>query len=356
MTFRIFSAPNWYIQGPGALVELAAVMSGYGRQPFIVADAATLLALRGRIEDLIGALVERVVFGQCGESCTAAEIERMIEAAREFSSDLVIGLGSGAAVDVAKGLSLALGLPLISVPTTATCHAPVGRVIIVHGDGEQPAETRVMPTGPDLVLVDTAIIAAGAPRHFIAALGDALALTFEIEQFTAAGQRNVFAGRPSLMAQAAAEACYRAIREHAPAALAALTRHEPNEALETVVEAVILAGGIAFENGGASIAHVLARNFASLPACRTALHGELVAFGLLPQLLLQERPAGFLAELVSFYRQVGLPARLSEIGLVAERNTAFAAVAAQISAGVPLPIDARQLMEAITRIDTLSYK
>jgi len=350
-TFRLFSAPFRYIQGAGALVELAPLIAARGRRPFIVADAATAAALRERIEHLLGGSVDAVVFGACGERCTASSIERLSEAARELSADVVIGLGGRSAIDTAKGVRVALDLPLLTAPTMAVCHAAVSRFFELHAEGDRPAETRMMSAGADAIIVDTAIIAAAPARQLIAGMGDVLAGKFELERHIASGASTPLGCRPPLMAVAAAEEGYRTIRQHGAGALAAMVRRTPDEALERVVEAMMLLSAIAQEQGGTSVAHLLAHRLAALPACRTALHGELVAVALLAQLVLDGRPAEFLDDLRLFYRELGLPVRLGEIGIVADKAAAVAAVARQASGEIALRIEADELAQAMLRAD-----
>jgi glycerol dehydrogenase len=351
MTDRVFGAPPRYIQGAGALAQLAPLVAEYGRRPFIIADAASSEALREEIEQQLKPTTDRVVFGLAGASCTEPEIERFVEAVRMFEADLLAGFGGGAAIGIAKGLCLATGLPLLTIPTVPCCHVPVSRLIEIEGADGRAGTMQAMPKPPDAVLVDTTVLAAAPPRLLIAGIGDALARRFEVEHAGAAGAVNLLGGRPTLLAAAAAEAAWHAIREHAVAALAQRTRRSGGEALERVSEAMVLLSGIAHESGGPSIAHALARGFAGLPACRTALHGELVAVALLAQLVFEGRPAELLAELVALYRALGLPVRLAEIGIVADRA---AAVETATRRGVPL--DARRLAQAIFEADSLIVK
>jgi glycerol dehydrogenase len=355
MAIRVFGAPPRYIQGAGALAQLAPLFGQFGRRPFIVTDAATGDALRQEIEQWLKDTTDRVIFGLAG-ACTAAEIERFAETARTLEADLLAGIGGAAAIGIAKGICLATRLPLVTVPTVPCCHAAVSRLIEVEAEGEAGAETRLMPLPPELVLVDTAVLAAAPPRLFIAGIGDALARKFEIEQGVASGALNLLDGRPTLLAAAAAEAGYRAIRENAIAALALRTRRNSGEALERVTEAMVLLGGIAHESGGPSIAHALARGLAALPQCRTALHGELVAFALLAQLVFEERPADLLADLVAFYRTLGLPVRLAEIGIIADVPAAAEAAARRSGEAWLVPVDAKRLARAILEADALTAR
>lgn len=352
MFVRIFGAPGRYIQGAGAMAELPPLVAGYGRRPFIVADGASTEEQRARLEELLRGSTERVVFG-LGKNNGAADVDRLAEAARTLDADIVLGFGGAVAMNLAKSLRMALDLPLVTIPTTPSCHTPVSRIIEIDGEGEKPVETKLMPTSPEAVLVDTAIIATAAPRSFIAGLGDALAIHFEVERQRAAGAPNAFCGRATHLAAAAAETGHRILREHAAAALTAMVRREPDETLERVVEAAVLLAGIGYESGGSSVAHALAQGFAMLPACRTALHGELVAFALLAQLVLEGRPAELLRDLVAFYRSLGLPTRLAEIGVVGDKSAAITMAARHGSKGMAMTVPQSQLADAIARADSL---
>lgn len=351
MPVRIVGAPPRYIQGPGVLAQLAPRLAEFGRRPFIIADPSAGDALRQALEQHLKETSDRVIFGLASGACTAAEIARFGETARALEADLLAGLGGAAALGIAKGVSLAARLPLIALPIAPCCHAAVSRVIDVEAEGDAPAETRLMPLPPDLVVADTAAFAAAPPRLFIAGIGDAIARKFEIEQGAAAGAQNLLGGSAGLLAMAAADAAYRTLREQAIAALALRTRRSGGEALERVVEAMLLLGGIAHESGGPSIAHGLARGFAALPACRTALHGELVAFALLAQLHFEERPADLLADLLGFYRSLGLPTRLAELGIVADAGAAAETASRRAGEAWLIPLDAKRLARAILEAD-----
>lgn len=354
MPVRMFGAPPRYLQGAGALAELAPRFAELGRRPFIVADAASGEVLRQEIEQSLKETTDRVMFAHAAGLCSPAEIDRFADSARMLEADFVAGLGGALALGIAKGVALALGLPLASLPITPCCHAALSRLIEVEVEGGVLVEQRLLRLPPALVLVDTTAFAATPARLFIAGIGDALARKFEVEHCAASGALSPLGGRPTLLAAAAADAAYEALREHAIAALALRTRREGGEALERVVEAMVLLVGIAHENGGPSIAHALARSLAALPACRTALHGELVAFALLAQLAFEERPAPFIADLVGFHRSLGLPARLAEIGIMSDAPAAADAAARRSTRGWLVPIDAKRLADAILAADAIA--
>ncbi len=334
MTMRIFGGPHRYVQGPGALAELAPLVALYGRRPFVIVDAAVMELIRARLSPVFTD-VEAVTFATFSGECTAAKIDEMAAQAEAARSDVIIGVGGGKTIDNAKGVRIACGGALLIVPTVASNDAPTSRLVVLYRDDHSLSEVRLMATNPDAVVVDTALIAGAPRRFFVAGIGDALSKKFEVEQCARAGGLNFYKGRPTELAMTIADQCYRTVRRDAVAALEAVAAKTPNEAFERVVEATILSSGLGFESGGLSISHALTRGFSAVAGLSGALHGEQVAFGLLAQLCLEGRDEAFLADMKAFYRAVGLPASFADLGLSGDVDAAIRTIAARTLTDAP---------------------
>lgn len=312
---KIIGTPQRYIQGIGAIEEIGAVLSSMGEKPFFLADSVVMKIVQPRLEKILENDHYECVFTIFQGECSHNEIARLVEQCREKSCDIVVGLGGGKTCDTTKGIKFRLNLPLIIAPTIASNDSPTSRIIPIYSEDGVLADVQILQTNPEVVLVDTEIIAKAPFRFLAAGMGDALATKFEAEQCYNSGALNFFKARPCQAALALSDACYHIIRKYGVAAKDALAKGIVNEAVEQIVEANILLSGIGFESGGLAAAHALNHGFTLVQQPHKSLHGENVAFGLLVQLLLENRSEKFIEDIVTFYKQVGLPCTLEQIGL-----------------------------------------
>jgi glycerol dehydrogenase len=351
----VLGAPRRYIQGPDALDRLGEVAGELGQKPFAVVDGAVLAAQRPRLAASVGSAAVIAAFGG---QCSHAEIARLAGLCEAAGSDVVIGFGGGKAIDAAKGVARQHDLPIVIVPSIASNDAPTSRLIVVYGEDGAIAEVLYTRFNPDVVLVDTGIIAAAPVRFLLAGIGDAISKKFEVERALANGALNFYKGRASHVTLTIANSCYEQIRANAVDAVAAVGRGEVTQALERIVEANILLSGIAFESGALAAAHALTRGFTALKETKSALHGETVAFGLIVQLVLEERPDGFIAELLGFYRAIGLPRTLRALGLAEPDEASLRRIAGPTCRtpylrNMGFDIDEARMIAALRRADAM---
>ena len=85
--------------------------------------------------------------------------------------------------------------------------------------------------------------------------------------------------------------------------------------VEDVIEANTLLSGLGVQNGSCAGAHSIAEGITVLEPCAKLLHGEVVAFGILVQLIVEGAPAEELDELYTFFEEVGLPTTFDDLGI-----------------------------------------
>jgi glycerol dehydrogenase len=246
----------------------------------------------------------------------------------------------------------------VVAPTIASNDSPTSRLIVLYDEQHRLVGVDMLARNPDLVLVDTAVIVRAPIRFFRAGIGDAISKRYEAAQCLRSKGRNFFEGRPTQAAGLMADHCHTVIVAHGAEALSAVARHTCNEAVERVIEATVLMSGLGFESGGLSLSHALLRGLTAMPDLARALHGEMVAFGTLVQLILEYRPAVEVRTHAALLVALGLPVSFAELGRIsfsAEelRRIAELALQASYAAHFQRPLVAAEVVDAIRQADAL---
>src|SRR5262249_8789540 len=215
----------------------------------------------------------------------------------------------------ARAVAADLDLPVVNCPTVASSDAPCSALSVIYTEAGVFQEYRFYRKNPDLVLVDTHVIAQGPPRLLVPGMGDALAAWFEAKTCVASHVKNMRGGASTQSALALAKLCYETLLEDGAEALRAVQTQVVTPALERLVEANTLLSGLGFESSGLAAAHAVHNGLTAAPATHDYFHGEKVAYGLLVQLVLEGQPRAVLEQVLRFSTEVGLPITLAEIGL-----------------------------------------
>lgn len=354
----VFASPGKYIQGAGAVGRLGGVLEGLGsKRPLILGDPIVEEIMGGTLGGISGAT--RVEFG--GE-CSPEEIDRVAKAASENDADAVVGIGGGKTIDAAKAVAHPAGLPLVVVPTIASTDAPTSSLSVVYDEDGAFKEYRFFGKNPDAVVVDTAVIARAPVRFLVAGIGDGLSTYFEADASSRTRKQTMAGGAPTLAALAIARLCYDTLLEHGLAARLAVERQAVTPSVEKVVEANTLLSGLGFESGGLGAAHSIHNGLTALEGTHHYWHGEKVAFGVIAMIMLEERPAEVLAEVVDFCLEVGLPVTLEDIGLddVTREDLQKVAEAACIDGetihNMPFEVHPPMLVDAMLAADAYGHQ
>jgi glycerol dehydrogenase len=307
--------PGRYIQGFRAMARLGDELSRLGRKAFVVADPFAEENLAGALAETAKGKLEMSIERFGGES-SDEEVERLLGIARGAGVDLVAGVGGGKALDTAKAVAFHLERPIAIVPTIASTDAPCSALSVIYTPQGEVKRYLFLPRNPELVLVDSEIIARAPTRFLVAGMGDALSTRFEALACRRAFSKNVIGEHGSITAYALAELCYETLIEDGVAAKAACDRDAVVPALERIIEANTLLSGIGFESGGLGACHAIHNGFTVLPETKKSWHGEKVAIGVLASLFLNGESWHIIDEVYDFCLSVDLPVTLDEIGIV----------------------------------------
>lgn len=373
---KAFICPTKYVQGENELLNLGYFVKTFGKKALLIADPFALNLVKDKLE----ATQKKygVEFISCGDvfkgECSRTVVKALQEIAKANKCACTIGLGGGKAIDTSK--CVAAGNNLIICPTIAATDAPTSHSAVLYFDNHEFDDYAYFRQNPSVVLIDLNVIANAPSRFLVSGMGDALSTYFEaranVRSFS-----NVNAGLPcganrtkgtllgygTHTAAALAELCYRNLLSDGAKAKVACDNNVITPALEKIVETNILLSGLGFESGGLAAAHAIHDGLTIVHEIhKNSMHGEVVAFGTICQLVLENSPEEELYEVLDFCLTVGLPVCLKDLGKETLSDEELKAVAAKTCIpdesihNMPFPVTEDMVVAAIKTADKIGYE
>lgn len=354
---HIIGSPSRYVQGAGEIKNLAKNVAQLGTKLFILTSASGRGRVEGKIAEGLGE--STAVYEVFNGECCMTEIDRVKAAFDASGCDLIVGIGGGKIHDTAKAAAYYAGVPVVIVPTIASTDAPCSALSVIYTEDGVFEKYLFLPANPNMVLVDTDIVAAAPVRLLVSGMGDALATYFEARACERSGATNCVGGTCSLAALALAKLCYETLLADGLKARCAVERKVCTAAVDHVIEANTYLSGVGFESGGLAAAHAIHNGLTAIPATHSLYHGEKVAFGTLVQLVLENVPTEELEEVINFCLDVGLPVTLADLGITEPKAEELMEVARLACAdgdtlhNMPFPVTPESVYAAILVADEL---
>jgi glycerol-1-phosphate dehydrogenase [NAD(P)+] len=278
---------------------LERVLLVQGRGP-----SAGLADRARRSLEVVGARIE-VCYGLLG---THEEAEALGREAGERSASLVVGVGGGRVIDVAKVVGRHSGRDVVSVPTTIASDGICSPIAsLKDGGGRRESVPARMPAG---IVLDSEVVASAPYETRTAGLGDLLSNLVASLDWRLAGEREAEDYDPysAMIAESAAR----------PAL--ALDDLGGAGALDVLAKGLILSG-LAMATAGTSrpcsgSEHLISHSLDHLLGPDARLHGRQVALGAL--IAATAHASDLTGALRAVFRRCGLPTRPEDLGLPVE--------------------------------------
>ncbi|NEU05969.1 glycerol dehydrogenase [Clostridium senegalense] len=325
--FKSIISPGKYIQGSAVLKDIRNHISNLGESFFIIASDNGIKRTKPIIEESFNEKKCNLTFESFNGECSKNEIDRLRKILKENDCDVVIGVGGGKIFDTAKAVAYYENIPVVIVPTIASTDAPCSALSVIYTDEGVFSEYLMLPKNPEVVIVDTEIVAKAPSRLLVAGIGDALATYFEAEACLKSNACNMAGGKITKAAMALASLCYETLLEDGLKAKLAVESGVCTTAVENVIEANTYLSGIGFESGGLAAAHAVHNGFTVLEQCHHLYHGEKVAFGTIVQLVLENRTMEEIEEVIGLCLDLYLPITLEDMGIIEIKEEEIRSVA-----------------------------
>ena len=311
---RAFGSVQRYIQGPGELDNLFAYGRKYGDRFLIFVDTGVYEMIQQRVEAIEDRCGCSFLLSPFIGECCQENVDLLAGEVRKADCNVIVGIGGGKMLDIAKLVADSVDLPRIIVPTSASNDAPAAdwaAVYDVNGVHLGGVPTRRCT---ELVLVDSAIIAQAPARLFAAGIADALVTWYEaVANEKAFAPNYIDRGYARCLAgMAIARECHDILLRDGKRAYEAVKAKVLTEAVENIIEANILLSGLGFMNAGCAGAHGIHNGISEIEAGKSFLHGEKVAFGLVGELVLENAPSEELEAVLTYLDDLDLPITMEQ--------------------------------------------
>jgi glycerol-1-phosphate dehydrogenase [NAD(P)+] len=265
--------PRDVVLGSGTLDQVVQVCRklGFSKSVFIVTGVNTYRIVGHRVVDLLeksGIRANHLIVS----ASTMAEVNSVEEKLRELNPQVVLGVGGGTKIDVAKLSAAHQHLPFISIPTTASHDGIASPLASIKGS-EKPYS--IMAQAPMAIIADTSVIIGASHRFTASGCGDVIAKFTAVQDWILAHKvkKEYYGEYAASLALMSAKLVARN---------ADLIKPENEEGLRILIEALISCG-VAMSIAGSSrpssgSEHLFSHALHSITPC-SAMHGETTGVG-----------------------------------------------------------------------------
>lgn len=244
---------------------------GFSKSAFVITGVETYMVAGRRVIDSLndsGISTDHLLV----YSPTVEEVNAVKARVKETKPQVILGVGGGTKIDVAKLGAAHQGLPFISVPTTASHDGIASPLASVKGSDKAYS---IMAQAPMAIIADTNVIVQAPHRYTASGCGDVLAKFTAVQDwFLAYKVRNEYYGE---YAASLALMSAKLVSRNAEA-----IRPGDEEGLRILLEALISCGvamSIAGSSRPSSGSEHLFAHALDVVASKHAMHGEQAGVG-----------------------------------------------------------------------------
>lgn len=277
-----FTLRTRIIFGEGTISRLAGEVQQLGKRKVLIVTSKNMperQAMKEITSNLNQFGIDFQIFPSAPAEPSLDDVNTCLKFATELNPDLVVGLGGGSVMDVAKKIGTEMMVPKIMMPTTAGSGSEVTYNLVIKVDGRKKSFSDPK-IAAEIAIVDPHLLATLSPAATVCPAMDAMA--HAVESYGSRKGNNIV--------RALALEAYLLIKKNINSALSGEAEGRRNISLGSLM------AGMALANIGTTLGHALANPMSN----QGMPHGQALAL-VLPYLLeLNKFDAGYAKELKAF--------------------------------------------------------
>lgn len=310
-----------YFQHSGALRRIGAETAYWGGRAYIVTDAAVWRKAGQRVEESMRLADVSFCVNQYDGPSTQRSFDQIAREAKAYGASVVIGLGGGRVIDIAKGASDVADLRVITAPTSAATCAAYAILYVTYGEDGSVAYSQFLAREISAVLADLDYIVLDCPVRYLASgIADAMAKKPEF-LFTMLRLGDEGQALHARLATLSAQLTWGLYEKTALQAIGDAKAGKVTPLLEDVICANLMVTGMISDlsTGGKQLA--VAHNFYDAVCClrpkvrASYLHGEIVGLAIPLQMAVNGAAREEIAAARELLSGMGIPVTLEQAGI-----------------------------------------
>jgi glycerol dehydrogenase-like iron-containing ADH family enzyme len=175
----LLTAPVQYISGPDTLNDCGRFISKWGQNVLVSGGQKALKSVESKLFPALEAAGVKCEVNMFTGECSDENIAVIVEKAKRIVSDAIIGVGGGKSIDAAKKAAEMCNIPVVCIPTIAATCAAASVLAVIYTEEGVHKKDHYLERNPNLVLVDTGIIAKAPVEYFESGILDSLSKWYE---------------------------------------------------------------------------------------------------------------------------------------------------------------------------------
>ncbi len=315
-TFKQSISPLNVIRGSKAWSQGISLIPSICKKPILIGRSKSTNNIRKNIDNDLRNLGLNVVLAELHYDCCEIDLDRLKKIVILNKCDGVIAAGGGKVLDSGKLIANRLDLPCITIPTSAATCAGWTALSNIYSPEGAFIKDEVLNSCPELFIFDHDFARQAPPRTLASGIADALAKWYEAS-IASRGSDDGMIQQAVQMARVLRDQLFICGQKGFS---------DPSSAeWVTVAEGCALTAGLIGGIGGircrTAVAHAVHNGLTQLKPSKRFMHGELVGFGILVQLKLQEMiednhlAKQSISQLIPLLRDLQIPLSLDDLSL-----------------------------------------